>query len=484
MTLGDLVLLSLDNMWRRKLRATLSIAGVVIAIAALTALLSFGIGNQTYVEDMYRRFGLMNTMQVRPAEDSIDSLATPLDRNALALIAAVPGVELVFPYEAFAVRVTLDDTTFDSRARTLDSIARSSLIIKGALGEVHFRTDTAAEALVEARFLRDLGYDFPDSAVGRSIVLTTFAPSLDSALINVFGEGDQSFWRRLREIRFDSLFNIEYRRRVMSNELNESVRRFIEGFMTRTVERSDTLEIVGVADFGHDFHSAPIMLTEHSTRRLSSGPFGSGTDPVALITAMRQGQLFVDGDEPSAVSYPMVTVQFDPLADYQPIKDSIVALGFRAHSFAEDFDEIQEFFFYFNLGLLMLGMMALITAGLGIVNTLVMSISERRREIGIAKSLGFDERDITYLFLTESSLIGLIGSVVGVLVGWAGTRIASTIFKSIMESRGHPTLELFALPFWLVLLCLAFGVMISLAAGTYPAMRAARVDPVAALRGE
>ena len=77
-----------------------------------------------------------------------------------------------------------------------------------------------------------------------------------------------------------------------------------------------------------------------------------------------------------------------------------------------------------------IGLIALITASLGIVNTMVMSITERRKEIDILKSLGADERDIRWLFLVESAVIGLLGTTGGILSGWVISRVTSFVFTS------------------------------------------------------
>jgi len=129
-------------------------------------------------------------------------------------------------------------------------------------------------------------------------------------------------------------------------------------------------------------------------------------------------------------------------------------------------------------------LIALATASLGIVNTMVMSIIERRKEIGILRSLGADARDIRFLFLVESGVMGALGSLAGILSGWVATRIISVIAQAVMRHEGVPTFELFALPLWLILGAFTFGTIISILAGLYPAGRAARVDPVEALRGE
>jgi putative ABC transport system permease protein len=115
---------------------------------------------------------------------------------------------------------------------------------------------------------------------------------------------------------------------------------------------------------------------------------------------------------------------------------------------------------------------------------MVMSILERYREIGILKSLGADSRDVRRLILVESSVIGFLGSVFGILLGWVMTRIGSAIARYYMAKEGAPRMELFDLPWWLIALALSFGIIVSLLAGLYPSHRAMKVDPVVALRHE
>jgi putative ABC transport system permease protein len=88
------------------------------------------------------------------------------------------------------------------------------------------------------------------------------------------------------------------------------------------------------------------------------------------------------------------------------------------------------------------------------------------------------------LFLVESAVIGSLGAIVGIILGWIITRIASLVAKTVMAREGIEGIELFALPFWLIATAFLFGLIVSILAGSYPARRAARVDPVVALRNE
>jgi ABC-type antimicrobial peptide transport system permease subunit len=199
---------------------------------------------------------------------------------------------------------------------------------------------------------------------------------------------------------------------------------------------------------------------------------------------MRSGALFSQSEDGSGKTFPQVTISFDPKVYYKNIRDSVEAMGFRTFSFAAEFEQIQKMFLYLDLALGVIGLIALFTASLGIVNTMVMSITERRKEIGVLKSLGADERDIRWLFLVESGVIGMIGTVMGIFFGWVITRIVSAIAQGYMRREGIPEMDLFSLPPWLILIALGVGVGVSVLAGLYPAARAARVDPVEALRNE
>jgi len=489
MTFIDLIELSAGNLWRIKLRAFLTIMGVVIAIATFTAMLSFGAGNQKYVTDMYNDLGLFTTIKVFPKQQDADSgdVKTPvLDKEAIEKLSCLPGVKLAYPFVAYDVTVQVGDTQFSSRARSLSGDAMHTTMMFALMSGITFSSDSAREAIVSHAFLEKLGLSNPDSLKGKVLIVSVGAASLDSALINVIDDNHTAIWQRLREIHIDSLFHEDYRRRIMRQELSEGLRRFIDGFMTRQLIVSDTLTIIGVTKplTEHNREVPPIVITDRTARRLGSAGFIMSVDPTSLLTAARDGTLFFPEKITELGSYPKVTLEIEDYAPHGPIVDSVDALGYRAISYAQQFDKIQRFFLYYNLALAVLGAIALVTASLGIINTMIMSIIERRREIGVIKSLGADEREIWMIFLVESGVIGAIGSIVGIICGWTATRIISAIIKAVMENEGMPQFDLFALPLWLIALAFAFGVIISLLAGFYPAVRASRVDPVEALRGE
>ena len=486
MTLRDQIELSLGNLWRVKLRTVLTVAGVVIAIAAFVALLSFGAGNQEFIAKQYREFGLFTTLDVFPREVSDADTVTPvpLDNATLARLDSIPGVNAAFPFRSFDVSAHVLDTQISCQARVLTEGALKSKLFTRIMGGNRFSSDSAREVVVTDELARLLDIDNADSLIGQTLIISTQVISLDSAIINVVDVDGTHIVKRLKEIQYDSLFRPAYRNRVMRRELSEALKRFVDGLMTRRITVSDTLTITGVAYRSGGINTAPLLITDETARRLQSRGMAIGSNPMDMLAAVQAGTFFMPEAAANSRHYPRITLDLDPYASVAAIKDSVEALGYKVTSYAEQFEQIQRFFIFFNVGLGVIGLIALVTAALGIVNTMVMSIIERRREIGVIKALGADERHIRRVFIVESGTIGALGSVVGLLVGWGGTRLIAFAAHLYMERQHLPPFDPFALPVWLILLTLTFGIGVATLAGLYPAARAARVDPVEALRGE
>lgn len=483
MTFRDLIETSLGNLWRMKLRSFLTVSGVTVAIAAFVSMLSFGVGMQENASEQFDKLGLLSIIQVSP--DNSDTTKTVLlNQASLSRIATFPGVELVYPYEALSTVVTFGDSTINSSAQTLSTNALEGKMFSDLADGRTISSDTADEVMISTQIIEQLGLDSSVNAIDKKLIVSVRVASLDSGIYAIFGSAPERIGERAKAFKIDSLSSLDYWERVVREEFSFAVGRFVNGFINNRKLISDTLTVCGVFENrrGRRLRSSDLIITPASARRFTSSGFSG--EPTQLFSALQSGNIFAAPSDSSTVTYPRATVRMAPDALYEPIKDSLEAAGFKVFSFAEQFDEIRRFFRYFNLALGMVGLIALLTASLGIVNTMVMSITERRKEIGVWMSLGADMWDIRRLFLIESGLIGLIGAFFGVVVGWSISRIASFIARSFMENEGVTPFELFSVPFWLVLVSLSFGLLVALVAGYYPANRAAKIDPVAALRNE
>ena len=170
-------------------------------------------------------------------------------------------------------------------------------------------------------------------------------------------------------------------------------------------------------------------------------------------------------------------------AQFTPdVQERVRQMGFQAYSVGDSIQGIKRAFIVLDIILSLIGSIALAVSSLGIMNTMVMSILERTREIGIMKAIGGSDADIRRIFLIEASAIGFLGGVAGVILGWAVGRAINIGANIYVEQQGGSAGNLFSLPFWLIGGAIGFSIAVSLLAGSYPAARAARLDPIQALR--
>jgi putative ABC transport system permease protein len=187
-------------------------------------------------------------------------------------------------------------------------------------------------------------------------------------------------------------------------------------------------------------------------------------------------------DPGAARTYDAITVKVKQSQYTQDVEDDLRRMGFQAFSIDDALRGVKTAFIILTILNSLIGSIALIVSSLGIVNTMVMSILERTREIGIMKAIGASDNDIRWIFLGEAAAIGLVGGLVGIVISWTMGHVINFGAKLYIQSQGGVPGTLFSLPFWLIAGSLLFSILVSLGAGSYPASRAAKLDPIRALR--
>jgi putative ABC transport system permease protein len=182
--------------------------------------------------------------------------------------------------------------------------------------------------------------------------------------------------------------------------------------------------------------------------------------------------------------YSSISVRVKNPAQVQGVEDVIKKMGFTTFSILDASNSLRQVFRVLYAFLGIFGSLALTVASIGIVNTLVMAILERRREIGIMKAIGASDADVKKLFFAEAGAMGILGGIVGVVLGWGIGQIINFGINIYLKSQSVPPEHFWAVPFWLVVFSIIFAFVVSLVSGLYPASRAAKLDPVQALRYE
>lgn len=171
-------------------------------------------------------------------------------------------------------------------------------------------------------------------------------------------------------------------------------------------------------------------------------------------------------------------------SDVDTVKVQIENLGYKVSSIKETIDQIKEFFSLFQMIIIFLGSIAVIIASLGVFNTMTVALLEKTREVGFMKALGTTRKTIYSLFIAESTVIGLLGTISGVIIGiMVGKAINLYIYK-LAETTNNAAEQLFYLPLNILPLVMIIAISISILTGFYPASRAAKIRPLDALRYE
>ena len=187
--------------------------------------------------------------------------------------------------------------------------------------------------------------------------------------------------------------------------------------------------------------------------------------------------------------YAMIIVKAENPDVVIELADQINSLGFMANTPQAVVEGINSFFTVLQIVFGGVGAIALLVAAIGIANTMTMSILERTREIGLMKAVGATNQDVLSIFLGEAAGIGFIGGLGGVLLGWGSSAVLNLIALSyfasqVSEQGGMPPTMVTTTPLWLPIFGLVFATLVGLVSGLYPALRAATMVPVNALKYE
>lgn len=451
MKIGDLTELAFRNLREAILRNSLTTLGVAVGVASLVAMLSVGVGLQQFASQRLASSGLFNAVFVmsrsdrgfeasrRDAAESAGK-ARPLDDTARRELAALPNVTEVYPQIRFMTEVRYDNTPYPTSVAGVPESARTDGAFDGMQG-AFFSSANANEAILQTQFAKALSSN-PPTLLGKDLVLRyakreALPATGIGAAKSSSGQGAAGGF---------SVVPHEKRLRIV-------------GII-------DTEPEGGFGGFGRSRVFIPLAVAQDL----------SATDVSDL-------QQLVSGGS-AAREYSSLTVRVKSPTDVQAAEAAIKDMGFETFSLLDTTKNLRLFFTVIDLLLGIFGSLALAVATLGIVNTLVMAILERRREIGVFKALGADDRDVKQLFFAEAGVMGLIGGVGGVVLGWLIGRALTFGTNVYLARRSLSAVQISAVPLWLALGAIAFAIVVSLFAGLYPASRAARLNPVEALRYE
>ena len=470
MKLPDLTELAVRNLRESILRNSLTTIGISVGVASLVAMLSLGIGLQQMASRRLMKSGLFDTVVVTSRRDLRNfnreeerSGPAPgesriLDEAARKEVERLSNVLEAYPDIRFITELRYEDKPHLTTVAALAASARSNDAFESLQGHF-FSSDTAPEAILQKAFAEELLGKTPQPGLDETNVKELAAPLLGKELTMRYAQRETTQIASSTEAKDQK-----------AGASDES----LAGAAYSVVSREQKLTIVGVADLDPESMRGPTRARVFLPLRLAESLHVM--QPTDLREISRAAS-----DQPA---YSSISVRVKNPAQIRTVEDAIKHMGFNTFSILDATRSLQQFFAVLDLFLGIFGSLALAVASIGIVNTLVMAILERRREIGIMKAIGASDGDVKKLFFAEAGAMGILGGFVGVALGWAIGQVINLGTNIYLKRQSLPPEHFWSVPWWLVGAAIVFAFIVSLVAGLYQAGRAARLDPVQALRYE
>ena len=467
MKLMDLLKISISNLRRRKLRSFLTILGVVIGTAAIVTMISLGIGLQRTLFAEVEENGGATTIRVTGAateedifyyeDESQEESVKNIDDKAIKKFTDIEHVKACSPvYQLSALLLKGKyEGYIDIYGTTKENLKSKNLSL--ALGTLP--KDNGSK--VEFVYGNGLLTSFYEKGSNRGYYETGELPDIDLAKDSMFLVLDMDAYYDSQEsegmeTQQDNTQNNEEKKAKSVNKI--AVRS--SGVIAGDIEAYNQYYYIALCDID----VLKIMLKKQ---------YGSGVIPGQPTT--KSGKPYKE------FYYTGAEVVVDKVENVDDVVNVIKNMGYKTDTNQEFLDSVKGQSLIIQAVLGGIGAVSLLVAAIGIANTMMMSVYERTKEIGIMKVLGCDLKSIKRMFLYEAAGVGAIGGILGSLLSYLMSFIINGVVSNIQDMNVGQTSYI---PFWLVLVAIVFSILVGVIAGLMPALRAMKLSPIAAIRSE
>jgi putative ABC transport system permease protein len=517
MRIADILGLALSALWQQKARTLLTTLGVIFGSFVLAASLSIGHGVQETIERESRRSKQLRKVDVQPqwqgrqsdipaeqvrVEGRLNDArrqrirtalvnrkrnfnprgpGVPLTRDRLRLLADIEHVEAVIPV------VSLNGwAIFGPRSELVTMISAES--------------DSAS---LRSRIVTGRFFDSPDepSAVVTELLLYQAGMTDDAAIDGIVGQKvrlefhaeRRAFGLGMYLLKPEGVGNTREESSAMEKIKNQLPGR-LDQFDLAPAER----DLLGRALRESPPKQAEVYGTEVTVTGVLRMPTEEEQNDAGrtmsweqtysdVVLPLRTAEdLFFHPSAQGELGVHRALLVVDHEQNVKAVVEEVKKLDLRAFAATEWIDRQRLMYLLIFGAMTCIAGVALLVAALGIANTMLMSVLERMREVGIMKAVGAGNGHIQLIFLVEGALIGLVGGGMGLLLAWAASLPADRWVRSMVQRDLNIELKeaLFVFPPWLLLVVVLFAVLVTTLAAVYPARRAAKLSPVTALRHE
>ena len=447
----DLLTMSINNLRRRKVRTALTVLGVVIGTASVVVMVSLGIGLNALMMEMYSSYGSMTAIEIynygNNGNNGTNDNPLYLTDDTVKEFLRIPHVTSASP--VLETNVILKQGVYETNT-SINGVTRE-FMEQIPLGQGKLPDPKSTE--MEFIYGNAVVQWFQNSKTGKGYWYTQELPDID-------------YMNKPMFVIFDT--DAYYQSRSGGSGDGTPVK----------APKKYLIRTAGVVEGGIDDYN--------------SYAYGVYTDIDQLKTQLKKiykknpipGQPTNKKGKPySYFIYNQAYVYVDDMENVTAVQKAITDMGFQANSQMEWIEQSQQTYNMIQLVLGGIGAISLFVAAIGIANTMMMSIYERTKEIGVIKVLGCDLRTIRNMFLLESGFIGFMGGVIGVAISY-GIGFIMNHFLGIGQIMTGQAGNISRIPLWLAAAAVVFAIFVGMAAGFFPSLRAMHLSPLAAIRNE
>ena len=443
MRISDLLKMGLRNLSRRKARTALTVLGVIIGTISIVIMISIGIGMNNSFDQQFMENGAMTVVRIERYGSIIDdegnwlgSKEQVLDDTLVDLVKQVEHVNAVAP-------------VLDTSAMLYSGKYETYISIR-AIGH---------EAFAEFGYPGLLSGTYPTAENNKTVVIPKVI--LDNYFYNPNSRNYET--KAIDPEKDELLFKFDEWRYTR----NERKKEFVLDLTDLAImEESDNWEYNSYVYFDMDYFKE--IYTQYAN--------------TLKLEDRKKAMAELD-------TYSFITINVDNIKNVTQVQEDIEAVGYVTYSEMQYLEPLQQTSDMLQMVLGAIGGLAMMVSAINIANTMIMSIYERTREIGIMKVLGCLVKDVKKLFLFEAAMIGLLGGVVGIalsyLASFAINKYGGPLFQTLMQSSGVYDVgdaKFSVIPFWLPFLAAGFAMMIGILAGYFPARRATKISAIEAMK--
>lgn len=450
MKISDLIEMSLGNLLRRKLRTALTVLGVLIGTTSVVIMIAFGMGISAIDKEIVDATQSMTKIQVMSRNMYSESESGNLDGyitdTDIEKINRIPHVAFSSPL--LKTYIVLKQGTWEANVELIGVNREYMENIPLGRGDLPKQNTNEPELIIGSSVITD----FVNSKTGKYYFETNVLPDVDYINKPLYLVFDTEAYNAAK---------------FPSEESNvKPPKKYIMKVAAVTEGDIETYNDFSYGVFTDIDLLKPMLKKVYRNKVINGQP------------STKKGKPFKN------IVYTEAVVYVDDIDNVKEVRAAIADMGFEAQSSMDWIEQSQQRSNLIQAILGGIGSISLVVAAIGIANTMMMSIYERTKEIGIMKVLGCDMRKIRDMFLIESGFIGFIGGTIGMILSYLIAFIINhTDIASILTYQDQIS-NITRIPFWMFPLAVLFAISISMLAGLFPSLRAMRLSPLSALRNE